>query len=179
MSRLDHKLGRFSPAYEAREFGGAMLGHFQNWGDWCEYYRYQDDRSAEHDVYDEPTATGRWFRGPLRLPVMSMVREEGMPYNRDAGLYWTDTAFMTIPWAGLVRAGLWTMDVDHAAYVKDRVVYDDRVFRVSRIQIHGQIRRRDMTGVITANQMKPAELRTDAQFERWWDVEHAQGFPSS
>jgi hypothetical protein len=179
MARLDHKLGRFSPEYEAREFGQAMLGTFGVWGDSCEYYRFSEASSAQHDVYDEPDAAGRWFLGPLRLPVIALVREEGMPYNQEGGMYWTDTAYFKIPYASLVRAGLWDLNADHGSYTRDRVVYDDRVFRVARIQVHGQIKRTDMTAVITVTQLKPADLATDSQFDRWWRREHAQGLPSA
>lgn len=179
MSRMDNKQGRFSPDFEATEFNRAMLSVYGVWGDWCEYYRYHAEASAEHSIYDEPTAAGRWFKGPARLAVIDMIREEGMPYNKAPGMYWVDTAYFKVPFASLVRMGLNEMDIDHGAYVKDRIVYDNRVFRVSRIQVHGQIRQRDMTASITINQLKPDELLLDPQFSAWHNREHAQDLPKS
>ncbi|MEU4534281.1 hypothetical protein AB0G15_05355 [Streptosporangium sp. NPDC023825] len=179
MSRLDNKNGRFNPVFEANEYDRAMLAVSGVWGDWCDYYRYREDASAEHSVYDEPTASGRWFAGPQRLPVIDVIREEGMPYNRDGGLFWTDTLYFKVPYASLTRAGLGEMDIDHGFYTRDRIVYDKRVFRLARIQVHGQIRQHDMTASITCNQLRPDELLLDQQFSAWHRKEYAEGLPLS
>lgn len=179
MSRLDYKEGRWAPRYETTEADRALLGTQSVWGDWIDYYRFSSETSVTHGVYDEPVAGGRWFSGPIRLPVMHMVRDEGMPGPSPGGIYWTDTSFFAVPYAGLVRAGLGTIDTEHGDYVRDRVVYDDRVWRVSRIQVHGQLRRRDMTAVVTVTQLKSEDLTGDAQFSAWAGKENSIDLPQA
>lgn len=180
MSRLDRKAGtRFTPAYEVRDFSDALLSYQGVNGDALDYYRFSRDASQQHPIYNEPAGAGRWFVGPQRIPVMNMVREEGMPNQMPGGLYWTDTAWFSVPYAGLVRAGMGRIDIEHGRYARDRVVYDDRVFRVSRIQVHGQVKRRDLMVVITVNQLKAEDLVGDAQFSAWHRTEHAVDLPES
>jgi len=178
LSRLDHKSGgRFTPRFETTEIDRAALGYQYTWGDYIDYYRYAPELSSAHEIYDEPAGEGRKFSGPHRIPVMSVNREEGMPDRLPGGLYWTDSLFFTVPYAGLVRAGMHDIDIAHGNYTRDRLIYDDRVFQVTRIQVHGQVNRRDMMVVITAVQLKPADLIGDEQFSAWWAGEAAVDVP--
>lgn len=180
MSRLDRKAGgRFTPDYEVRDFGDALLSYQGVNGDFMEYYRFSRDATEHHPIYNEPTGNGRWFIGPQRVPVLNFVREEGMPNQMPGGMYWTDSAWFSVPFAGLVRAGMGRVDIEHGNYVRDRLVYDDRVFRVVRIQVHGQVQRRDLMVVITVNQLKSEDLVGDAQFSAWRRREHAIERPES
>lgn len=179
MSRLDHKSsGRFTPRFETTELDRAAMGYERTWGDTVDYYRYAPELSAGHSVYDEPAGDGRKFSGPHKIPVMTVVRDEGMPEYLPGGMYWTDSLFFTIPYAELVRAGLGDIDIEHGNYTRDRLIYDDRVFRVVRIQVHGQVNRRDTMVVVTGIQLKPADLIGDVQFSAWWAGETSQDAPS-
>ncbi|WP_188187620.1 hypothetical protein [Nonomuraea sp. SYSU D8015] len=179
MSRLDRKRGRFDHVYEGGLADDAMVDHQDVWGDWAEYYRYSRTESAYHPVYDEPSSGGRVFTGPIRIPVIRLIREEGNPDRMQGGLYWTDSLHVTVPVAGLELAGLAAMDVKHGQYVRDRLVYDDRVYRVTRISVLGQIRRHDLVAGIDAIQLKPEDLRGDAQFSKWYTTEAQPELPEN
>jgi hypothetical protein len=58
-------------------------------------------------------------------------------------------------------------DIKTGNYLKDRVVYDRKVFRVVQISIRGQMQRRDIIVAISTTQVKPDELVMDAQFAAW------------
>jgi hypothetical protein len=177
MSRLDRKRGRFDAVYETGLAADAMLDHQDVYGDWADYYRYSREESTFHPIYDEPASGGRVFHGPIRVPVIRLIREEGNPDREPGGLYWTDSLHVTVPVAGLELAGLEAIDVKHGQYVRDRLVYDDRVYRVTRISVLGQIRRRDLVAGIDAIQLKPEDLVGDTQFAKWYSTEHQPELP--
>jgi hypothetical protein len=178
LSRLDRKRGRFGPSYEVWHASDAMLDYQDVYGDWAYYYRYDASQSVMHPVYDEPMSQGRIFVGPIRLPVIRLVRSEGAPDYRDGGLYWTDGLHLTIPVEGLERAQIAAIDVAHGRYVRDRVIYDDRVFRVSRISVLGQIRKQDLVAGVDLIQLKPEDLRGDQQFTAWHKLERSPYVPN-
>jgi hypothetical protein len=59
--------------------------------------------------------------------------------------------------------------VHRADYLRDRIVYDNKVFRVMKINVLGQIQRRDLIVSIEATQVRGDELVNDAQFAKYSD----------
>jgi hypothetical protein len=55
-------------------------------------------------------------------------------------------------------------DIDTNNYEFDRIVYDEKVFRVTEIAIRGKIVTRPTIVTITATQLKPDELVEDSAF---------------
>ncbi len=170
MARLDWKHGRFSETYEVNEIHGALSGHQHNFGDYVEWYRFLAEDSATHDIYDEGTGVGRIYADPIRIPVIHATHQESPVDNRPEGWYFNDVLHVTASFSQLVRSGLPRLDLETPTYLKDRLVYDGRVFRITDISVVGQIKQRDIIVGIDATQVKPDEMANDSQFERWADM---------
>ena len=157
----------FSVDLETNEIEGALRGRQDLAGDSVNYYRFSRTDSATSNLYDEGTGVGRVFDGPIPLPVMHVTHGEGPSEDRQEGFYYSDSIHFTAGYTMLRRAGLTEMDLNTGSYLKDRLVYDNKVFRVMDIQVLGQIQRRDVVVGVDAVQMKPDELTGDSQFQKW------------
>lgn len=165
MGRLDYKSGRFSTRYETNEIAGAMRGWQTEFGDHVLYYRYWGTESEVHDIWDEATGVGRMFHPPDEIEVLHATHIEGSNEDRTQGQYYNDTLYVTASYAQLRRLGMTEMDLQFQTYLKDRIVYDFRVFRITRIQVLGQIQRADVVVSIEGTQVKPDEMLNDKGFE--------------
>lgn len=150
--------------YETNEIEGAVRGRQDLAGDQILYYRFDSTASVEDTLYDEATGAGRVFAGPFPIPVMHVTHEEGPVEQRREGFYYNDQIHITAGYNMVRRLGLTNMDINTQTYLKDRIVYDGKVFRVLNIQILGQIQRRDIIVAIDATQMQPDEFTGDPQF---------------
>jgi hypothetical protein len=168
MARLDWKRGRFSLTYEQDQMDAALRGRQDEIGDSVNWYRFDKADSVMDDIYDEGVGIGRVYKGPFPVPMMHVVHDEGPNENGDGGFYYNDSVHATASFDQLRRrAGFQFVDIDHQLYLKDRLVYDDRVFRITRLSIIGQVNRRDVIVSIDATQVKSEELVNDAQFRDW------------
>lgn len=167
MSRLDWKHGRFNSISETKEINGALFGHQHNYGDSVDYYRFLRNDSRVHDIYDEGFGEGRVFTAPFPLPVIHVTQLEGRNDNDVRGFYYNDEISVVCSFDQITRAGLTKIDLEHQTYLKDRLVYSDRVFRVTNIAVLGQIQRTDIVVSLDATQVKPSELVNDQQFAQW------------
>jgi hypothetical protein len=167
MARLDRKEGRFDVQYEYGQIDAALAGYQSVYGQELAWYRFSHELSQTHDIYDEGAGVGRVFHPPVTVPVLAAVREEGQASQETGGLYWTDAIHLTASFAQITKTGLTRMDVKHGTYLRDRIAYDGRIFRVTRISVLGQIISRDIVVGIDAVQLKASDLTDDAQFEAW------------
>lgn len=175
MTRLDWKQGRFNVNFETDQINAALRGWEYGNGDQIDYYRFQAEKTQVNDVYDEGYGIGRVFDGPFTLDVLHAIHQEGANENTDTGFYFNDDLHVSAVYNVLMRLGLTSMDLDTGGYLKDRIVYDNKVFRVTNIQILGQIQRRDIICAIDATQVKPDELANDLQFRKWSDEPQGWG----
>lgn len=165
MGRLDFESGRFSADYETNEIARTLRGWQTEFGDNVLYYRYWGDQSEVHDIWDEATGVGRVWHPPHEIEVLHVTRIEGAAEDREHGLYYNDSIYVTASFRVLSRLGMTELDLQHQTYLRDRLVYDFRVFRVSRMQITGQIQKRDLIVSIEGSQVKPDEMLNDVGFE--------------
>lgn len=165
MSRLDWKRGRFDSDFETNEMNQGLRG-FQSAqaGDAIDYYRFDRVASQIDDVYDEGDGAGRVYHPSVVVPVLRAVHDEGENANTDTGFYFNDNIYVTASFNQVFRTGLTFEDIRHEDYLKDRLVYDNKVFRVTQIHVMGQIQRRDVIISIEGTQVKADELVTDTQF---------------
>ncbi|GAA2322316.1 hypothetical protein GCM10010149_89350 [Nonomuraea roseoviolacea subsp. roseoviolacea] len=175
MARLDRKSGRFNVVYESDEIDGALEGYQTVYGQSIAYFRFSRSDSYSHDVYGEATEGGRIFYAPVEVPVLQVIREEGLAEQKDAGLSWTDGIHIIASFAHLAKTGLTEMDLQHGRYLNDRFTYDGRVFRVHKISVLGQIKRRDFMVGIDAYQLKREDLINDPQWAAWLDTDVVTG----
>lgn len=167
MSRLDHKRGRFHADFETNEIHDALEGWQGLVGDYVDYYRFNAEASVMNDIYDEGDEVGKVYKGPFRTPMIHVTREEGLNQDTDTGFYYNDEIHMTGGFNQLVDVGWTWLEIEHDDYLRDRIVYDRRVYRVTRIENLGQIQGRDIVVGIDCTQVKPDELVNDAQFAKW------------
>lgn len=166
MSRLDWKEGgRFSRVLEEQQISGALRG-FQNAQieDSITYYRNWPEHSQTHAVYDEPTGTGIAFHPPVDLPVLHATHNEGGNQDTETGFYFVDDLYATLSFSQFTRSGLLGADIRSQDYLKDRVEYDGKLFRVTQIHITGQISQTDFMVALEGAQMKSDEYILDPQF---------------
>lgn len=168
MARLDWKKGRFNTNYETNEIMKGLEG-WQNStiGTTIDYYRFDSVHSVEHDVYDEGTGVGRVYKNPFPLPALHVTHNEGNRQNRPEGLYWNDNLHVIASYDQIRHVGITKMDIDQRNYLVDRMVYDNKVFTVTNIQVLGQIQARDIIVGIDGTQVRNDELVNDQQFSKW------------
>lgn len=168
MGRIGWKGGRFSVDWETSEIYKG-LRDWQRWtGDEVAYFRFAYDQSTVDPVYGEAAGPlGRVYFGPNIIPALHVIHIEGDNDNTVNGFYYNDRAHVTLSFDQLKRAGLDKMDLNTQNYLKDRFVYDTKVFRVTSVQILGQIQKRDIIVAIDATQVKPDEMVNDLQFAQY------------
>lgn len=168
MGRIGWKGGRFSVDFETSEIYRG-LRDWQRWtGDDVYYYRFAYDQSNNDPVYGEATGPlGKVYFGPNLLPALHVMHIEGGNDNTEQGFYYNDRAHLTMSFDQLKRAGLDKVDLNTQNYLKDRFVYDTKVFRVTSVQVLGQIQKKDIIVAIDATQVKPDEMVNDVQFAQY------------
>lgn len=164
MARADHKRGRFNVEYETKEIHRGLVGWQRRTGDFVDWFRFDRQDSTMDDVYDEGDGAGKVYNGPYRIPVMHVTHEEGRNLDTDTGFYFDDSLHITAAFDQVRETGLTEMEIKTQKYLKDRVIYDHRVFRIVRIEVLGQVRKQDIILSIDAVHVKPDELVNDTQF---------------
>ena len=167
MSRADYKRGRFNPDLETDRMFQAMRGWQSVDGDWVNYFRFDEAHSEIHDIYDEPVGNGLVWLAPVRVEALHITHVQGANEDSDRGFYYNDDLNVPVPFDLFVQAGMDKADIDTGNYLKDRVVYDRKVFRIKSISIRGQMQQRDTIVDIAGTQLKPDELVWDRQFVDW------------
>lgn len=167
MSRIDAKRGRFNPDFETDQMLGAMAGWAEVDGDWLNYFRFDPGRSAADDVYDEATGDGEKFLAPVRVQCLHVTHSDGAAEISDNGFYFNDDLDATIAFDAFTEAGMSMADLRTGNYLRDRVIYDRKVFRVKQLAVRGQMQERDLVIALTAVQLKPDELVQDVMFRDW------------
>lgn len=167
-SRLSWKNSRrWNSTAETSRIFKNIRGWRDNWGDWLLYYRFDRSQSEMDDIYDEGIGVGRFYQEPLQLDTMHTTHIEGRNQNGQFGFYFNDELTATLSYETFILTGMTDADVSTSQYLNDRILYDNKIFRVTQIAIEGQIQRRDIIVQITATQVKPDELTNDPQFKKW------------
>lgn len=168
LDRAGWKGGRFSVDYETSSIYRG-LRDWQRWtGDSVYYYRFAYDQSTVDPVYGEANSPlGKVYFGPANVPALHVIHIEGDNDNSENGFYYNDRAHITLSFDQLKRLGLDRMDLSTSNYLKDRFVYDTKVFRVTSVQVLGQIQQRDIIVAVDGTQVKPDEMVNDVQFAQY------------
>lgn len=167
MSRLDWKNGRWMADVETDQIYGAMRGWRDVSGDWVDYFKYDASATLVDDIYDEAVGKGRVYKLAVRIPVLHVTLTPGDNQNTDMGFYYNDTLTIVCAFDQFVRTGMDYADVQQGNYLKDRVYYNQKVFRVLSMTPRGKIQERPTMVAIECTQLKPDELVDDQQFMPW------------
>lgn len=167
MARVDHKRGRLNTDQATDKILSAMRGYAENQGDWLTYYRFDELHTVVDDVYDEAIGDGLLFLPPVRMQCLHVTHVEGGNENSDRGFYYNDDLDARIGFDLFLQAGMTMADIATGDYLKDRVLYDRKLFRVTQLAVEGQVQERDLIVGLSATQLKPDELVNDVQFAAW------------
>lgn len=162
MARLDWKnKGKFNTDYEVDKQYEAMEGWSDGYGDWIAYYRLDTSKNQYDPVYLEAINSGRAWYPALSVECLHVTHIRGANENGNYGFNYNDDVEAIISFDQYLKAGMILADVDTGRYEQDRVVYDQKAFRVQQITISGKIQERPTLVAISATQLKPWELRDD------------------
>ncbi|MEW1675555.1 hypothetical protein ACJ6WD_10890 [Streptomyces sp. VTCC 41912] len=167
MSRADWKRGRFSATDEVERIDRGLRAWQRHVGDVISYWRFSHARSVSHDIYDEGDEGGLAYDGPWPVPVLHATHVEAGDQEDDRGFYTVDSLEITAGFAQIQKVGLTQADIHTDFYLRDRIAYDGRLFRIAQMSILGQIRRQDVLVSITAVEVKADELTADANFAQY------------
>lgn len=167
MSRLDWKRSRWSAEVETQQIADGLRGYQPAFGDQVLYFRYDYARSTRHAVYDEAVEGGRVFSGPVELPVLDVVHAMGDVEQHEGGFYTSDSVEVMASFRQMSRTGLTHADLRTGRYLRDRLAYDGKLFRVREMRILGQLQRTDVSVVIEARQLKHDEIVHDPLFAQY------------
>jgi hypothetical protein len=167
MSRLDWKNGRWMADVETDQIYMAMRGWRDVSGDWVDYYRFDSVSTQLDPIYDEATGAGRIYSAAVRIPVLHVTLVPGENENTDTGFYYNDTLSIICAFDQFIRTGMDYADVLEGNYLKDRVYYNQKVFRVLAMSPKGKIQERPTMVGIDCTQLKPDELIDDTGFVPW------------
>lgn len=167
MSRMDWKKGRFNADSETDRMFRGLRGWRDSNGDWLDYFRYDSVNTQVDPVYGETMGSGRLYKAAVRLPCLHVTHLQGAREQAAYGFYSNDDLDATVAFDLFIQTGMTYVDIANQNYLKDRVYYDMKIFRITALSVRGQIQRRDTIVGITATQMKPDELVDDAQFAQW------------
>lgn len=170
MGRIGWKGGRFNVDYETSEIYRG-LRDWQRWtGDKVNYFRFYYDQSSVDPVYGEASSPlGKIFFGPNLVPALHVIHVEGDNQNTDKGFYYNDELHVTISFDQVNRLGIRadSLTTQTQSYLKDRVEYRGKIYRVTNIQILGQIQRKPIIVTIDCTQLQPDEMVNDIQFAQY------------
>jgi len=167
MSRLDGKIGRWNADVETDQIYTAMEGWRQVSGDWVDYYKFNAPSTIVDTIYDEAVGQGRLYFPRVRIPVLHATIVPGENQNTDKGFYYNDTLVITCAFNQFTKTGMDYADVLQGNYLKDRIYYNQKVFRTVLMAPSGKIQERPTMIRIEATQLKPDELIDDVQFMPW------------
>jgi hypothetical protein len=87
--------------------------------------------------------------------------------NTDMGFYYNDTLHVICAFDQFTTSGMDYADVLQQNYLKDRIYYNQKVFRVLSMAPSGKIQERPTMVAIDATQMRTDELVMDSLFMPW------------
>lgn len=164
MARIDHHGGRATADFETNRIQGAMRAWQVHYGTWIDYFRFDRARTTWDDVYDEVTGAGRAYQTPIRLACQHVTFFVGPQEYDNAGGYYSNAIRATVSYEIYSKSGMPLTDIDTGLYQFDRIVYKDKVYRVTNLQTEGQIQDRETIVTLDANQLRADELVEDVLF---------------
>jgi hypothetical protein len=162
----------FDPRFNQDNIDDGIEQQQQETGVIIGWYFYDEVHSIVSETFDEggDTAAGglRW-NGPFPLPVLQASRIEGEPYETDLGFYTMDSVTMIMGYRQATNSGLSPAPDVTNEHLRDRFVWEDRVWQPDNIQARNLLGGGGTraTIIIRATQVKPDEMNNDPDFQQW------------
>lgn len=167
MGRLDWKKGRWSADTETDAIYKGMRGWADLAGDWIDYYRFDAESTTIDDIYDEANGKGRIYKPRVRVRTIHNTLVYGENQNTDMGFYYNDTLETIIAFDQFADVVMSYPEILTGDFLKDRIYYNQKVFRVLSVSPRGKIQQRPTLIHISSTQLKPDELIDDTIFAQW------------
>jgi hypothetical protein len=160
----------FTPVWEGRRIDSDVLSHQEAFGQTVQWYYFDPDGSSWSETFYEGRdyVSGRRWKGPHPMPVLSAIRMMGARRSSDDGLYTYDTVRLRMSYEQIRKTGF----APDAVYVtethlRDRFVYAQRVFSISEIVAAGQFdpSQHYLMVHVLGTQLREDELVNDIDFQ--------------
>ena len=174
--RGDQRMGRFSIDYETMSNDEGTVDDLRiPVGNQVEWYIWDPNALAENSstwvdpVYDTSNETvggGIQWNSALVLPVISARVNRGDNEPNERGFYTVDTMSLTVAVADLNRL-IPSMITDPTDHIKDMIVFQNDVYRPTRVAPRGLYANRYAVVSIDCNQVNSEELVNYPQFQSY------------
>jgi hypothetical protein len=178
--RGEYPEGRFNINHERQSIiGGTTRDVVRMVGYKIEWWLYRQDLTVVDDIYDVGHSSGgRIWDGPHHINVINATLTQGVTMQNEMGLYNTDVLDITINMDvidGSSLSGGETLPVPELrylpsnpdAYLRDRIVFKNQVFRPQQILPKGIITNDYTLFGLQCVQVNPEELVNDPQFSAY------------
>lgn len=165
MARIDSHSGKATSDFETTRIYEAQRGWEKNYGDTVLYFPFDRSKTTFDDVYDEVTGPGRVYKTAVQLACQHVTVVPGPQEWDSQGAYQSNALRAVCSYEIFTRSGMVLADIHTERYTFDRIVYKDKVYRVTRIDEEGQIQERPTVVAIDANQLRPDELIEDLSWK--------------
>jgi hypothetical protein len=163
MSRVKGKF--FTNDFELKRMNRDIRQEQEGHGTTVDWWFYLGAISDE--TYDEG---GRRWRGPVPMPVVSVVVDQGPNVPSDSGRFVTDAVTLRMGYRQITGRGIGPdISSDFEAHYGDRFVFRDHVYSVESIHIDGHFDplARDVMVQVEGGQLRPDELVNDVDFTEY------------
>lgn len=181
--RGENRQGRFNVDHERQSIiSGTTKEVVQTVGNIVEWWFFDTENTVIdpiYDVGDSGELGGRRWIGPLMVPTINSVIEQGVTEQNARGFYNTDVLMLTINMdvvynggdllganaATLPRLSKIETNPDH--YLQDRIVYRGEVFSPRKVYPRGLITDKYTLFTVQCEQVNFEELYNDPQFQQY------------
>jgi len=180
--RGENKQGRFNVTYErGSSVSGTTTELVQTVGTNVAWWLYDQASTVIDPIYDvgADSGTGRMWKTPLTIPVVSAQIQRGVTAQSDRGFYNTDQLTILINvdviedmlnFYGANASNipeLSQVEVNPIQYLRDRIVFRDEVFTPIRVLPQGIIGDKYTLLQVICNQVNAEEMVNDSQFQHY------------
>ena len=164
----------FDTRYEQESIDFGMAEQQDETGFTVPWWFYDGVKSRVDDVYGEGSfgTTGRRWKGPFPMPVYHVTRSEGTNVNPDGGFYTVGQIQISMSYRQAVNAGFLPAPDRTNQHLKDRFIFDAKVWEPSSIQARNLLGRGGTQSmvIVIATEVMPDEMDDDADFLRYADT---------
>ena len=171
----------FDPRFEQESIDTGITRQQEETGITVAWWFWDPKDSRTNNVYDEDApGESRHWRGPFPRPVLQATRTTGTLEDQGEGAYEVDMATLVLGHEQAIRHGLSPTPDVTAVHLKDRFVWDGKVWNPSSVvprNMLGGTNNRRSTILVTATEVKSDELVNDDQFQKYAEPDYVD--PSS
>lgn len=170
----------FDPRFEQESIDRGVAAQQRETGVVVQWYFLDVKGSRVSNLYDEEVSDASFaWRGPYPIPVLQATRTEGSLEDAGEGGYVVDSVQMVLGYRQAVDAGLDPAPDKTKQRLKDRFVWDNKVWTPSSIVARNLLGGGGTRSVIhvVATEVRDDELVNDTEFQRYAERPFVQPDP--